>query len=187
MRRRGVDSERTRCQFRTVNSWGGGERCGAGSISQHTTRWRSARWRDLSGLGRVSLAAHPARSLLPPRLHATQRVAQPRLQQRSCDLCPPVQICRRHAPDPGRRSEVARQRRTAWHHRRAAYDKQNAVASASLRAAAMTVVPACQVFADDPTYGNVGVAQVVGQGRIFAWGDGWVTYNRAGAISQGHS
>jgi len=51
----------------------------------------------------------------------------------------------------------------------------------------MTVVPACQVFADDPTYGNVGVAQVVGQGRIFAWGDGWVTYNRAGAISQGHS
>jgi hypothetical protein len=34
----------------------------------------------------------------------------------------------------------------------------------------------CQVFADDPTYGNVGVAQVVGQGRIFAWGDEWVTY-----------
>ncbi|MGA7740865.1 MAG: hypothetical protein WBP56_26585 [Polyangia bacterium] len=36
----------------------------------------------------------------------------------------------------------------------------------------------CQVFAADPSSGggNVGVAQVVGNGRIFAWGDEWVTY-----------
>ncbi len=34
----------------------------------------------------------------------------------------------------------------------------------------------CQVFATDPSSGNVGVAQVVGSGRILAWGDEWVTY-----------
>lgn len=36
----------------------------------------------------------------------------------------------------------------------------------------------CQVFAKDPSSGggNVGVAQVVGNGRVFAWGDEWVTY-----------
>jgi hypothetical protein len=36
----------------------------------------------------------------------------------------------------------------------------------------------CQVFATDPSVGggNVGVAQVVGNGRILAWGDEWVTY-----------
>ena len=36
----------------------------------------------------------------------------------------------------------------------------------------------CQVFATDPSKGggNVGVAKVVGSGRIFAWGDEWVTY-----------
>jgi hypothetical protein len=36
----------------------------------------------------------------------------------------------------------------------------------------------CQVFATDPSAGgsNVGVAQVVGNGRILAWGDEWVTY-----------
>jgi hypothetical protein len=35
---------------------------------------------------------------------------------------------------------------------------------------------ACQVFAKDPTYGNVGVAKIVGKGRVFAWSDEWVTY-----------
>jgi hypothetical protein len=34
----------------------------------------------------------------------------------------------------------------------------------------------CQIFAKDATNGNVGVAKVYGQGRIFAWGDEWVTY-----------
>lgn len=36
----------------------------------------------------------------------------------------------------------------------------------------------CQVWATDPSTGgaDVGVAQVVGQGRILAWGDEWVTY-----------
>jgi hypothetical protein len=36
----------------------------------------------------------------------------------------------------------------------------------------------CQVFAKDPSQGggNVGVAKVVGKGRIVAWGDEWVTY-----------
>ena len=34
----------------------------------------------------------------------------------------------------------------------------------------------CQVFAKDPTYGNVGVAKTIGSGRVVAWGDEWVTY-----------
>jgi len=34
----------------------------------------------------------------------------------------------------------------------------------------------CQVFAKDASQGNVGVAKVVGNGRIIAWGDEWVTY-----------
>jgi hypothetical protein len=34
----------------------------------------------------------------------------------------------------------------------------------------------CQVFAKSPTFGNVGVAKIVGNGRVFAWGDEWVTY-----------
>ena len=34
----------------------------------------------------------------------------------------------------------------------------------------------CQVFAKDPTYGNVGVAKTIGNGRVVAWGDEWVTY-----------
>ena len=34
----------------------------------------------------------------------------------------------------------------------------------------------CQVFAKDPTYGNVGVAKKFGKGRIVAWSDEWVTY-----------
>jgi hypothetical protein len=34
----------------------------------------------------------------------------------------------------------------------------------------------CQVFAKDSTAGNVGVAKKVGNGRVYAWGDEWVTY-----------
>jgi hypothetical protein len=34
----------------------------------------------------------------------------------------------------------------------------------------------CMVFAKDPTFGNVGVAKIIGNGRVFAWGDEWVTY-----------
>ncbi len=34
----------------------------------------------------------------------------------------------------------------------------------------------CQVFAKDPTYGNVGVAEAIGSGRVVAWSDEWVTY-----------
>lgn len=34
----------------------------------------------------------------------------------------------------------------------------------------------CQIFAKDPTAGNVGVAKKLGDGRLFAWGDEWVTY-----------
>jgi hypothetical protein len=33
----------------------------------------------------------------------------------------------------------------------------------------------CQIFAKD-TSGNLGVAKKIGKGRIFAWGDEWVTY-----------
>lgn len=34
----------------------------------------------------------------------------------------------------------------------------------------------CQVFAKDPKAGIVGAAKKLGDGRIFAWGDEWVTY-----------
>jgi hypothetical protein len=34
----------------------------------------------------------------------------------------------------------------------------------------------CQVFAKDATAGVVGVAKKIGSGRIFSWGDEWVTY-----------
>lgn len=34
----------------------------------------------------------------------------------------------------------------------------------------------CQVFAKDATGGIVGVAKKVGNGRVFVWGDEWVTY-----------
>ena len=34
----------------------------------------------------------------------------------------------------------------------------------------------CEVFAKDPTAGNIGVAKVVGNGRVLAWADEWVTY-----------
>lgn len=34
----------------------------------------------------------------------------------------------------------------------------------------------CQVFAKDPTAGIVGVAKKIGSGRVYAWGDEWVTY-----------
>ena len=34
----------------------------------------------------------------------------------------------------------------------------------------------CQVFAKDPSAGIVGVAKIVGKGRLYAWGDEWVTY-----------
>jgi hypothetical protein len=34
----------------------------------------------------------------------------------------------------------------------------------------------CQVFAKDSSSGNVGVAKIVGNGRVLAWSDEWVTY-----------
>jgi hypothetical protein len=34
----------------------------------------------------------------------------------------------------------------------------------------------CQVFAKNATYGNVGVAKIIGSGRVLAWSDEWVTY-----------
>jgi hypothetical protein len=34
----------------------------------------------------------------------------------------------------------------------------------------------CQVFAKDSSYGNVGVAKIVGNGRVLAWASSWVTY-----------
>ena len=34
----------------------------------------------------------------------------------------------------------------------------------------------CKVFAKDPTAGIVGVAKKIGNGRVYAWGDEWVTY-----------
>jgi hypothetical protein len=34
----------------------------------------------------------------------------------------------------------------------------------------------CNVFAKDPKGGAVGVGKIVGEGRVFAWGDEWVTY-----------
>jgi hypothetical protein len=36
----------------------------------------------------------------------------------------------------------------------------------------------CQVFAKDSSGGIVGVAKKVGNGRVIAWGDEWVTYTR---------
>jgi len=35
----------------------------------------------------------------------------------------------------------------------------------------------CQIWAKDPTAGNVGVAKVVGKGRVWSWCDEWVTYS----------
>ena len=34
----------------------------------------------------------------------------------------------------------------------------------------------CNVFAKDPKNGNLGVAKLLGKGRVLAWGDEWVTY-----------
>ncbi len=45
--------------------------------------------------------------------------------------------------------------------------------------------PDCQIFAKDPTYGNVGVAKVVGSGRVLAWGDEWVTYTSQWGLTDG--
>jgi hypothetical protein len=43
----------------------------------------------------------------------------------------------------------------------------------------------CQVFAKDPAQGNVGVAKVVGKGRVIAWADEWVTYTSQWGLVDG--
>jgi hypothetical protein len=43
----------------------------------------------------------------------------------------------------------------------------------------------CQIFAKDPTAGNVGVAKDVGSGRVLAWGDEWVTYTSQWGLTAG--
>ncbi len=43
----------------------------------------------------------------------------------------------------------------------------------------------CQIFAKDPTYGNVGVAKDVGSGHVLAWGDEWVTYTSQWGLTDG--
>jgi hypothetical protein len=43
----------------------------------------------------------------------------------------------------------------------------------------------CQIFAKDATQGNVGVAKVIENGHVLAWGDEWVTYTSQWGLVDG--